>query len=84
MGDQAPCVAVPAGPNTAPAVRQLTPLEWERLQGFPDHWTLDARSEQTGKLYEQADETRYHQLGNAVAVPVVRWIRSKYKDEIAF
>lgn len=84
MGDQAPCVAVPAGPNKAAAVRQLTPLEWERLQGFPDYWTLEARSEQTGKVYEQADETRYHQLGNAVAVPVVRWIAERIRqvDEI--
>jgi site-specific DNA-cytosine methylase len=84
MGDQTPCVAMVGRPNTASEVRQLTPLEWERLQGFPDHWTLDACSEQTGKAYEQADETRYHQLGNAVAVPVVRWIveRIRQVDEI--
>jgi site-specific DNA-cytosine methylase len=83
MGDQAPCVALLEGPNTS-AVRQLTPLEWERLQGFPDHWTLEAVSEKTGKVCEQADETRYHQLGNAVAVPVVRWIAERIRqvDEI--
>ena len=44
-------------------VRRLTPLECERLQGFPDGWT-DA----------QADSHRYKQMGNAVAVPVVEWI----------
>jgi DNA (cytosine-5)-methyltransferase 1 len=84
MGDQAPCVALLEGTDTAPAVRQLTPLEWERLQGFPDHWTLDAISEETGKVYEQADEPRYHQLGNAVAVPVVKWIAERLRqvDEI--
>ena len=44
-------------------VRRLTPLECERLQGFPDHWTEG-----------QTDGHRYKQLGNAVAVPVVSWI----------
>jgi DNA (cytosine-5)-methyltransferase 1 len=44
-------------------VRRLTPLECERLQGFPDGWTGD-----------QADSNRYKQMGNAVAVPVVQWI----------
>ena len=38
-------------------VRRLTPLECERLQGFPDHWTAG-----------QSDSARYRQLGNAVAV----------------
>lgn len=44
-------------------VRKLTPLECERLQGFPDGWTAS-----------QADTNRYKQLGNAVAVPVVEWL----------
>jgi len=44
-------------------VRRLTPLECERLQGFPDGWTAS-----------QADTNRYKQLGNAVAVPVVEWL----------
>jgi len=80
MGDQVPCVALREEPNTTPTARQLTPREWERLQGFPDDWTLDAVSEKTGKTYEQADETRYHQLGNAVAVPVVRWIAERIRQ----
>jgi DNA (cytosine-5)-methyltransferase 1 len=50
------------------AVRRLTPLECERLQGFPDHWTATSN----GK--PQSDSARYRQLGNAVAVPVVEWI----------
>ena len=50
-------------------VRRLTPRECERLQGFPDDWTLyDAN----GK--EISDSARYRMLGNAVAVPVARWI----------
>ena len=44
-------------------VRRLTPVECERLQGFPDGWTEG-----------QADTHRYKQMGNAVAVPVVEWI----------
>ena len=44
-------------------VRRLTPVECERLQGFPDDWTAG-----------QSDSTRYKQMGNAVAVPVVEWL----------
>jgi DNA (cytosine-5)-methyltransferase 1 len=44
-------------------VRRLTPVECERLQGFPDDWTAG-----------QSDSTRYKQMGNAVAVPVVEWV----------
>lgn len=47
-------------------VRRLTPLECERLQGFPDGWTEG-----------QADTQRYKQIGNAVAVPVVEWITQR-------
>ena len=48
---------------TTSTVRRLTPVECERLQGFPDDWTSG-----------QADGQRYKQMGNAVAVPVVQWI----------
>jgi DNA (cytosine-5)-methyltransferase 1 len=44
-------------------VRRLTPLEMERLQGFPDHWTA-----------YQSDSRRFQQIGNAVAVPVAQFI----------
>lgn len=44
-------------------VRRLTPVECERLQGFPDDWTAG-----------QSDSARYKQMGNAVAVPVVEWV----------
>ena len=50
---------------TQPQVRRLTPLECERLQGFPDGWT---------NIPGNADTQRYRQMGNAVAVPVVEWI----------
>ena len=52
-------------------VRRLTPLECERLQGFPDGWTED-----------QSDTHRYKQMGNAVAVPVVEWIIQGITDTI--
>ena len=54
-------------------VRRLTPVECERLQGFPDDWTK-YRLNEKGELVEQADSPRYKQMGNAVAVPVVEWI----------
>jgi len=81
------------------AVRRLTPLECERLQGFPDGWTavLEDRAKpttreealylmaqvyrSTGVLlsmkdarYVLSDSQRYKQMGNAVSVPVARWI----------
>jgi DNA (cytosine-5)-methyltransferase 1 len=53
----------------ASAVRRLTPRECERLQGFPDDFTLVPYR---GK--PAADGPRYKALGNSMAVPVVRWI----------
>ena len=54
------------------AVRRLTPLERERLQGFPDEWTRWKLKD--GRLVEQPDSARDRQTGNAVAVPCVEWI----------
>lgn len=51
-------------------VRRLTPLECERLQGFPDGWTDIPYK---GKEHAP-DGPRYKALGNSFAVPVVRWI----------
>lgn len=52
-------------PGAATGVRRLTPLECERLQGFPDGWTA---------LPGTSDAARYRMLGNAVAVPCAAWI----------
>lgn len=53
-------------------VRRLTPRECERLQGFPDDWTLIPYR---GKEADQCpDGPRYKALGNSMAVPVMRWI----------
>ena len=53
-------------------VRRLTPRECERLQGFPDDWT---RWADDGS--EISDSARYRMLGNAVSVPVVKWIGNR-------
>jgi site-specific DNA-cytosine methylase len=64
-----------AGGNTVPAVsmgmvvRRLTPVECERLQGFPDDWTQIGSADKP-----TADSHRYKQLGNAVTVNVAEWI----------
>ena len=60
-------------------VRCLTPTECERLQGFPDgytSWGID----KNGERVMQSDSTRYSQLGNAVAVPVVEWIGRRLNE----
>lgn len=52
------------------AVRRLTPVECERLQGFPDRWTdVPYRGKDS-----PADGNRYKAIGNSMAVPVMRWI----------
>jgi site-specific DNA-cytosine methylase len=51
------------GVMTTMAVRRLTPLECERLMGWPDDWTAG-----------QSDTHRYKQCGNGVASPVAQWI----------
>jgi DNA (cytosine-5)-methyltransferase 1 len=55
---------------SAMQVRRLTPVECERLQGFPDNYTnIPWR-----KKPESPDGPRYKALGNSMAVPVMRWI----------
>ena len=65
-GNNMPLVAEPKA-----YVRRLTPVECERLQGFPDNWTEG-----------QSDSARYKQMGNAVAVPVVEWIIGNICDTL--
>lgn len=57
-------------------VRRLTPTECERLQGFPDGWTDVA--DHDGR--PMSDAQRYKQLGNSMAVPVMRWIGKRILD----
>jgi site-specific DNA-cytosine methylase len=74
--------AADSGSNRTPAlmqgmaVRRLTPVECERLQGFPDNYTnIPWR-----KKDESPDGPRYKALGNSWAVPVVRWIGKRIQE----
>ncbi len=58
-------------------VRRLTPLEAERLQGFPDYWT---ECDDEGELI--SDTKRYQMLGNSVAVPCVAYIMQGIRDAL--
>lgn len=60
-------------------VRRLSPLESERLQGFPDNWTLPSEELMAD---ENINTLRYTALGNAVSVPVVEWIASRIKKQL--
>jgi DNA (cytosine-5)-methyltransferase 1 len=55
-------------------VRRMTPVECERLQGFPDNWT---KLEDELASADLADSLRYHALGNAVSVAVIQWIAKR-------
>ena len=58
------------------AVRRLTPVECERLQGFPDNYTnIPWR-----KKEESPDGPRYKALGNSMAVPVMKWIGQRIQQ----
>ena len=51
-------------------VRRLTPIECERLQGFPDHWTdIGEWRDSKGRLRKPSDSPRYKALGNSIALP---------------
>ena len=55
------------------AVRRLTPVECERLQGFPDNYT---------NIPKAADGPRYKALGNSMAVPVMHWIGRRISAKV--
>ena len=57
-----------AGMTYAYLIRRLTPLECERLQGFPDGWT---------DIPDASDSAQYKALGNSVAIPCVEFIMGR-------
>ena len=64
-----------ANPARMLTVRRLTPLECERLQGFPDGWTdIGDYTDSTGKKRKTSDSARYKALGNSIALPFWRWM----------
>jgi DNA (cytosine-5)-methyltransferase 1 len=59
-------------------VRRLTPLECERLQGFPDGWTdMGEYIDSKGKNKKATDSNRYKALGNSIALPPWFYVLSK-------
>ena len=59
----------------AMTVRRLTPLECERLQGFPDGWTdIGEWVDSKGKNRKTTDSARYKALGNSIALPPWKWV----------
>lgn len=69
-GNQVPLVS-----EKAKAVRRLTPLECERLQGFPDGWTdIGEWVDSKGKKRKTTDSARYKALGNSIALPPWKWV----------
>ncbi len=65
------CLCIESG-----KVRRLTPLECERLQGYPDGWTdIGPWTDSAGKLHkESSDSARYKALGNSIALPPWKWV----------
>ena len=59
-------------------VRRLTPLECERLQGYPDGWTdIGDWVDSKGKTRKAADSPRYKALGNSIALPFWQWMAKR-------
>lgn len=56
-------------------VRRLTPLEWTRLQGYPDGWVdIGDWTDEKGKKHKDADSPKYKALGNSIALPFWDWM----------
>lgn len=83
------------GQDMEAAVRRLTELECERLQGFPDNWTLIGEPDEngehwytdtTGKRKKVSSSARYKALGNSIALPfwqyLARRICAQYERDI--
>ena len=61
--------------RTGMIVRRLTPMECERLQGYPDGWTdIGEWMDSKGKRHKDADSPRYKALGNSIALPFWQWL----------
>ena len=65
--------------GTRRSVRRLTPLEHERLQGFPDGWTdIGEWTDTKGKIHKESTDTaRYKALGNSIALPSWVYVLTK-------
>ncbi len=71
-GQRQPCVMKDV------IVRRLTPLECERLQGYPDNWTdIGNWVDSKGKFRKTSDAARYKALGNSIALPFWQWLADR-------
>ena len=66
------------GIATTMQVRRLTPVECERLQGFPDNYTAIPWRKKSAD--QCPDGPRYKALGNSMAVPVMAWIGKRIQE----
>ena len=70
-GEPAVCYSI----ENHPTVSRLTPLECERLQGYPDGWTdIGEWTDSKGKVHKTSDAARYKALGNSIALPPWKWV----------
>lgn len=68
--------------DMANVVRRLTPLECERLQGYPDGWTdIGEYTDTNGKTRQTSDSARYKALGNSIALPFWEWLMKRIAAE---
>lgn len=75
-GNNVPCIAQHT------IIRKLTPVECERLQGFPDNYTkIPYRNKPADDC---PDSPRYKAIGNSMAVPVMRWIGEMLLQNLSF
>lgn len=65
-------------------VRRLTPLECERLQGYPDGWTdIGDWIDSKGKKHKgESDSPRYKALGNSIALPFWEWMAERMVKQL--
>ena len=64
-------------------VRRLTPLECERLQGFPDGWTdIGEWTDSKGKKHKGVDGPRYKAIGNSIALPFWEWMADRMVTQL--
>ena len=67
------------------SVRRLTPLECERLQGYPDYWTdIGDWVDSKGKRRKTSDTARYKALGNSIALPFWQWLLNRISDQYKY
>lgn len=71
--------------GTQSIARRLTPLECERLQGYPDGWTdIGEWVDSKGKRHQTTDSARYKALGNSIALPYWRYLLKRISAQFEY